>query len=367
MNLHFCRGFAAVLLLLLACPGVCSASVLTVRQDGSGDYLTISAALTAAAHGDTIDVGPGIYAEQLRVEKSILLLGSSGAAVTVLDGKNSFQPLRFDGSTLCELEGFTIAKGCAAGGGGLAVADAEVTVRECEFRDNTATFDGGAFYAALAVSRLELFDCAFFSNTADHNAAVGNVIRSGHLTIARCVFAENSCPIFSAGIAADHSTMNVSECLFWGNSSGDVAGAIYFYRSTGAITNCTFHRNSAPGAIAGAVVIQSCPAFPVRRCIFANQLSGYGLRYYGGSQSHSCNVFWQNASGPIGGGVLGRDEIVADPQFCDPGVGDFHLANTSPAAPANNPCGLLIGAFPVGCGPVALEAASWGKIKALYR
>jgi hypothetical protein len=35
--------------------------------------------------------------------------------------------------------------------------------------------------------------------------------------------------------------------------------------------------------------------------------------------------------------------------------------------PGNNTCGIQIGAFGTGCGPVSVEPSSWGGIKALYR
>ena len=37
------------------------------------------------------------------------------------------------------------------------------------------------------------------------------------------------------------------------------------------------------------------------------------------------------------------------PQFCNPALGDYRLFDTSPCAPANNSCGVLIGARDVGC------------------
>jgi len=42
------------------------------------------------------------------------------------------------------------------------------------------------------------------------------------------------------------------------------------------------------------------------------------------------------------------------------------LYNTSPCLPANNECGVLIGALGQGCTMTAARAATWSAVKALY-
>ena len=56
-----------------------------------------------------------------------------------------------------------------------------------------------------------------------------------------------------------------------------------------------------------------------------------------------------------------------NPQFC--GVDDYFLQSDSPCAPGTEPLyfSFFIGALPVGCGSVKVEAKSWGEVKALYR
>jgi len=56
-----------------------------------------------------------------------------------------------------------------------------------------------------------------------------------------------------------------------------------------------------------------------------------------------------------------------DPLFCRPSEGNYSIVDNSPcAAGLGSLCG-LIGAVPVGCGPIGLNAASWASIKARYR
>jgi hypothetical protein len=60
-----------------------------------------------------------------------------------------------------------------------------------------------------------------------------------------------------------------------------------------------------------------------------------------------------NAGGNYGGSTADQtglnNNISSDPSFCDAGAFDYHVYDTSPCAPAESPCGQLIGAYPVGC------------------
>ena len=70
--------------------------------------------------------------------------------------------------------------------------------------------------------------------------------------------------------------------------------------------------------------------------------------------------------------VWAGGNIRQNPQFCDPvdctlapaTLGVYELDVNSPCADAPG-CG-QIGALPVGCGATAVEAASWGAIKASF-
>jgi hypothetical protein len=65
--------------------------------------------------------------------------------------------------------------------------------------------------------------------------------------------------------------------------------------------------------------------------------------------------------------------LFTNPLFCEPETcsaaptvaGDYRLAANSPCLDAPG-CG-LIGALEQGCGPIPVEASSWGWIKSLYR
>jgi hypothetical protein len=64
-----------------------------------------------------------------------------------------------------------------------------------------------------------------------------------------------------------------------------------------------------------------------------------------------CNDFYGNDSGDFDFSGQGdtTDNYYVDPLFCDTAGGDYQIETGSFLAPANNPCGILIGAGGVGC------------------
>ena len=99
-----------------------------------------------------------------------------------------------------------------------------------------------------------------------------------------------------------------------------------------------------------------------------------GLLCLNGSQvTTECNVWWNNTSPNDDHWTFGcvadtdPNNTIADPVFCDPSSSDWTVRSNSPAAVTDaSGCGQR-GAFGVGCGPVSIEAESWGSIKAQYR
>lgn len=61
--------------------------------------------------------------------------------------------------------------------------------------------------------------------------------------------------------------------------------------------------------------------------------------------------------------------IALDPLFCGGALNPespYSLQTGSPCVAANNECGVVIGAFDVGCVLTGVESSSWGHIKSLY-
>src|SRR5262245_31285191 len=152
------------LAITLAWAHAASAAQWTVRSDGTGDFLTIGAALSAAAAGDTVEVGPGIWRESLTRTSAIALRSSGGAEATVLDGQATSPLLFLDAGASSEIIGFTFTRGLRNEGGAIRVGSGTATVQHCRFLENRAAERGGAMLADAGV-HLIVEDCLFRDNT----------------------------------------------------------------------------------------------------------------------------------------------------------------------------------------------------------
>ncbi len=362
-----CRARLILLILSLCAFSTALAATHIVEQDGSGDFTTITAAVAVAAADDLILVGGGIYTEQMIVIDRVLhIMASGGPETTTIDGESLDGILDYVAGGGGTLSGFTLANANSLEGGGavdMNTAGGHLDIRNCQFMNNVADYQGGGI-AAGGASSAYVADCLFQGNFAPVHCGAAVGIESSQLEFVRCEFRENSTNTFSGALAVHSSLLEVTDCLFVGNESGDVSGAIYYYSSIGTVENNTFVDNTSPGR--ATVVVHASNGVVVRQNIFAGETHGYGLQFFQCSGVHACNIYWENANGAIDPPALGDDELVADPLFCAPNQGVYALYDISPAAPGNSPCGQLIGAFPVECTSTATLATSWGELKNLY-
>lgn len=343
--------------LLLALPDLASASTRRVRQDGSGDYLTVGAAVAVAVANDIIEVGPGTYPEKVDVFVPLTFISTNGAAATIMDGENSHYPLWFRGGVGSSVDGFTFRNGYHVSGGAAirAMGGATLTLKNSIVENNHSDFDGGGLFTRDAGAFIDAYDCVFRNNYAEHNGSAGIAILGSRIDYTRCTFYGHTSGEQNAGTSCDHSVMNIKQCLYYGNSSESFS-PIYYYFSNGSVDQSTIYGNY--GGTWGGVTIHFS-SVNVTRCIIGGNTGGYGIVYLDfSSGTHSCNLFHNNALGHILNGALNGTESVGDPLFCV-GSANYHINSGSPAAAAHNSCGVLIGALDVACGPVAVAISKF--------
>ncbi len=330
------------------------AATWTVRKDGTGQFTTIGAARAVATTGDIIEVGPGTYPEEVDFDYAVTLKSTDGAATTILDGEDVRRLLIFRAGTGTVVDGFTVRRGIqvSAGAGIRVQLTATATIKNCVFENNNSDFDGAAMICRDAGSRMDVLDCVFRNNFAVHRGGAAVVVIQGTATFTRCVFDGNDSGEVAALGFNTGSVCTVTNCLFKNNGS-EISG-IYGELSTVTVTDNTFVNNHASGATVH--IFSSTVVF--KRNILAHDPSANGWDVLNNtSEDRTCNVYWQNEK-PTSSGVINPGELLGDPLFCDAPNNNFSINLISPAAPGHNACGLL-GAFPVGCGPVAVAISSF--------
>jgi parallel beta-helix repeat protein/predicted outer membrane repeat protein len=399
-------GLATGLWLLPAV--LAGAATWTVDVNGSGDFTAIQPALTAAGEGDVVLVLPGTYtgADNRNLSfgtKNLVLRGSGGAAATIIDCQNTggTRGINFSGGgqdSTCVVEGFTIRRGrlVAAGapGAGIRCENASPKLVGLVVEDNTnvASYGGGLHCNNFASPIVR--DCVFEGNHAQAgggiycNTSAAPIVRGVSLVDnhavtsgggAYCgmdsdamfvdvVFDGNSSGHKGGGFFCFRSSPAVAEAVFFENTAVDSGGAFYIQRASyPMITNCTMSGNSAPSG--GAICVsEPCDPTVMQSVVAFTGPGASTIRCGGGNPTITRCVVFGNAPGDSLCGDH-HDNAFLDPLFCNVLTGDLTLASNSPCLPGNagNPSDALVGALGQGCVDSPVEAATWGRIKCLFR
>ena len=353
------------------------AHAATVRVPA--DQPTLQAGIDAAGNLDSVLVAPGIYAgtsnKNLSLAgKSIVLVSETGAGATIIDCEGSGRGLLIEspGADATIIDGFTFRNGSvpAAQGAAINFQLASPAVRNCVFADNAAG-GGGALYCHFASPAIE--DCVFLRNSGN-GGGVATVGMDARPTFRRCVFANGNGGRGAGSYSGAASSPRFEACIFNRNSATQTGGAIYSQSNAVVrLVNCTLHANAGVGAGVSVREYLGNPGHAViENTIIAFSPLGEAVSCDATSTAQiTCSDVFGNAGGDWTGCIasqLGENgNIAADPRFCGAPHDDFTIDETSPCAPANSgSCG-LVGALPVGCGVIALEAVTWGRLKAEWR
>lgn len=368
------RILVVMFLLLLTVPT--HARTWVVDQAGGGDFTLVRDALIAAAANDSVVVHPGTYEEYdgpgqgLVLEaKPLTLLGTGGSpeetslrfSVAIRNTSTCLiENLRFFGEDL------PLAFRPGLNGG-------QLVVRRCKFDGNDSSCLGGAIYAELADLVAE--DCEFTNNRIDCDYAPeyarGGAINAERAVIRRCQFSGNEAG-WAGGAVYCWTHLDLEDCVFLRNKADH--GAAVMAGSVAGIRRCTFYANEIHNG-SGAALESWGVTWDnrVSHCIVAGTINGWGVECTEVKTFECCDV-WANDLGDFVGMWCNFGEYLgnfsADPLFCDPAAGDLGLREGSPCLPGNHgddvPCG-LVGARGLGCDLVPVLPMTWGRLKALYR
>ncbi|HWR83213.1 MAG TPA: right-handed parallel beta-helix repeat-containing protein [Candidatus Deferrimicrobium sp.] len=361
------------------------------------DQPTIQAGLDAAASGDTVVVANGTYSGPGNHDidfggKAVVLLSESGPDSTIIDcGGTPSQPRRafyfhngenlmtvvqgftirggyqffdettetFGGAILADTSSPTVANCVFEGnfslmGGAVACHSGSVAFVDCTFRANRAWYGGGVYARMSAPSFLR---CTFDADSGGHSGGGIYAVYGTGIAVTECEFVNNVCHTGGSGggmhlVACSSST--ITNCLFADNFAHGAGALVCYYYTSPTITNCTFVGNSSNGA-AAAIHCGDYSAPHFQNCLIAFNTNGVGIFCYQSSPTLSCSNVYGNSQGDwvdcLAGQLYQHGNLSEDPFLCDTAAGDYHISTLSPCAPANNGCGVLIGAFGTNCGP----------------
>jgi uncharacterized membrane protein len=232
-----------------AAPAATTLYVNAASGDDANDCLsagtacaTIGAAIDKADDGDTIQIGPGIYAESnLSTGKDLSLLGS-GAATTIVDGERNDRIFQLWGQAT--LQDMTLRNGLTptddnvynrSGGAIRIMGGGNVTLRNLVLEDNESLALGGAIF------------------------------NTGHLTVEQSEIRNNQSNSWGGGIyhiqLSGSQALTVTHSLIAGNESAGSPG-IHAQRGRVVIEDSHIRDNRATGASgrAGGLYVQGFAA-----------------------------------------------------------------------------------------------------------
>jgi hypothetical protein len=277
-------------------------------------FVDLQQALGAATAGDEIRVADGTYKPTLadgrhvtfRLKNHVRMLGGFGgygtvpenlrdvsAFQTILSGDigaagnsfdNSYRVITSTGVAAdTVLDGFTVAYGNANGvsadsGAGIYNDDSSTpTISNCTFKDNAASFAGGAIYNRL--SSPTIVQSKFIGNTApSYGGAIFN--ESASPVVTDCTFMLNSAMIgFGGAVHNGGGSPKIIGCSFFQNSA-DSGGAMHNFSTNPLVSGCTFVENVADGtgvAGLGGAIYNETASPTIRGCNFSdNEAARWG-------------------------------------------------------------------------------------------
>ena len=361
----------------------------------SSPKLTIQAAVNATQSGDTVIVGDGTYTGPGNVDvlfagRNLTVTSQNGAAKTIIDcgGSSSANHRGFYldiFETNDVLSGLTIENGYEGGsgsssdnnGGAIYNRAISLTVQNCIFKNNTVTQNngdgnGGGIYNSVQYNQsnaaLTLLNCTFLGNNATYGGGVATQYGSvGRTTLTNCVFTGNTATNGGGGFS-DYipytGPTTLTNCVFTGNSATNGSGgglAVGNNGGTATLTNCVFTGNTAPKGTGGGIdsFTTYSGLFQMVNCtLTANTATAGGGFSEGGLGTSSSitftltnDILYGNTGGDLSTGDLGTvtycdllyyyagtGNISADPQFYNAPT-DLRLQASSPCLGAGTAAG----------------------------
>ncbi len=419
------RSAYVALGLIVAMSGGAGATVHHVDWSGGGGYLTIQEAADACAEGDTIEIAPGDYHEQITFSTEKLLIVGAGRnqARVLWDGEGP--ALKGDGiqtqftHTIRDLSivrspdsedaikypaGAVILENTDIVGDIRGDGRFSAIVDNCTLTDISMT--GGLRVSSISGSVVGRASVSGESQYGDHSlTSSGSEYGELSLWFARATLEDdlvkqafvNSGYGYWSGVEATRTEFDqinstgevvLSDCIVWGDLDMTDVNLEYCPAAGLDLTDCVIHGSiSLPGeteddvscirllhnTILGSLWLAvpppeyypTCYPWEIRSNIVMGQTEIWlDPSFWPVPITHNDFVSGFSISAP-GDSVLAN--LSVDPLFCDLPAGDLALQSCSPCVGVAHDGG-DIGRLGVGCECASpVEPVTWGRLKALFR
>ncbi len=359
-----------------------TAATYTVDAGGGGDFTRIQDCIDAASDGDTCEVLPGTYVENLDfLGRNITVRSTGGPETTIIDGNQAGSVVTFQsGETQdARLEGFTITNGYTEKGGGIfCEASSSPTITGCTISGNSAWYGGGIWCESASPI---ITNCTISGNYAWYGGGIW--AKDSSPTITYCTINENGVVqmfgMFLAhsarggGILCQGGSSTITNCIVSGNISDEALGTgICCTDGSAVITNCTISGNTGSGDYdlgGGITCFES--SVTIINCVFWNNFDSWGvneiavgpyLHYpspspsiltirYSDVQGGEAGVYISSQNSTL---IWGDGNIDQDPLFVSGPLGDYYLSQTAAGQGVQSPC--------VDAGDPATEPWGWAEL-----
>lgn len=254
----------------------------------SDPVCSISVAIGLAVPGDTIHIAPGVYLENLVIDKDLQLVGTAGAGETIVQDGQSDTVIEILASPNVFIDGLSISDGRKSG----VIATGNLTIRNSTFVRNLAEIGyysrGGGVVATSGAGSLTVEYSKFVRNYSDCDGYCGGgaiEVEGIDLTILGSQFEFNS--------SWDTSG--------YGTTNG---GAIRCRSSKVTIANSTFSRNDVLRGDGGAIYAHDCELIISNSTISGNE--GFVGGLYSSATRPGSRLSHTTITGNSSGGIRVR-------------------------------------------------------------
>ncbi|MDP8208355.1 MAG: T9SS type A sorting domain-containing protein [Candidatus Electryonea clarkiae] len=275
------------------------------------DFQTIQSAINSSDNNDTIMVSSGEYFENINFGgNEIVLLGNpDDPTATIINGNEEGAVVTFDSdeTETSVLAGFTIRNGNSLQGGGIYCRQSSPTLHHLIVEDNSTSSCGGGIN--IVGGEADISDVIVNNNYADGQGGGMHVGGDAEVSIRNAEFNDNSSSFVGANITCYTGNMTAEDIVIDGDleASPMFGGGIYLRRTTSSFSNITITNCAA--TMGGGIYMSGANVALDHALIYGNEAEGSGGGIYqdasqGGTLSADHLTIVGNSAISTGGGGI---------------------------------------------------------------